>query len=221
MDKVRQRAAQMGLRWRRNGYRCELSTEELIPFFAVYFDEPRGKVVIQDRSKPITLTNLKAFSATGYRAYQRKQTLMKQAQRHFDTLIRLGLPMQITVADVYALIKGSQPGEKKTFSLKDPRLPVTVANVSLLIGGRSAEFEKLRKNADRKMAAWRRQGLEPEFTLGQFTRALEMVGYQSMKSIKGIRQQQRICILDHHKPLILANLTGQVKAKDSARINLV
>ncbi|WP_281558199.1 hypothetical protein [Thalassomonas sp. RHCl1] len=213
MDKAKKRASEIRSRWNRTGFKCDLSTDVLAPLFSVYFENPPGKVLVLDRTKPITLDNLRSFSFEEYQAYKLEGKLKTQAKYHHETLSRRYNQILITADDIYELIKNTPPDKKKHFSLKDNNAPVTLDNLSIQVGGRSVYFEKLRKNADQKMRYWKNQGLEPKFTLGQFTEALAAAGYEMLTSKKGFKKNERISIVDNNKPLSLKNIKIQAQAE--------
>lgn len=67
---------------------------------------------------------------------------------------------------------------------------------------------------------WRKQDLEPEFTLTQLTELMEEVGYQTVCFKKGIVQRERIRIIDDGMPLTLDNIEILVNAGDELRISV-
>ena len=217
---IRTRAAQIRSRWLRTGLECELSLEELEPLFAVYADKPKGKVIIVDRTQPITLGNLKSLSHDEHQAYKLDAKARAQAAAHHTSLSRFNQPILVSVSDIYQMIRDKLDSKKKSFALKDSNSPVTVENLTLLSNGRSDYFLKLRKNAEQKIIFWRKQALEPKFTIIQLTEKMEAIGYQTVNSKKGVAQRERISIIDKDMLLTLSNIEILVNAGDDVRVRL-
>jgi len=220
MNKIRIRAAQIRSRWIRSGLTCELSLTELEPLFSVYGEAPKGKVIIIDRSKPITLSNLKSFTHDELQTHILNVKALSQAKSHHLSLSRFNQPVLVTINDIYKLIRNNLDSKKKCFSLKNSNSPVTLNNLSLLTDGRSEYFTKLKRNAERKISFWRKHNFKPEFSLTQLTELMEVVGYQMVSSPKGVVLRERIRIIDKLKPLTLNNIEVLVKADDEYRVNV-
>ena len=220
MNKIRIRAAQIRSRWLRTGFTCELSLAELEPLFSVYFQTPRGKVIILNKSNPITIDNLKSLTHTEYQTHKLNAKALSQAKKHHLSLSRFNQPVLVTVNDIYKLIRSNFHSKKKGFSLKNSNRPVTLDNLTLITEGRSEYFKKLRRNADRKLYFWRKHDFKPEFSLSQLTELMEDVGYQMASSPKGLLQRERIRIIDKSKPLTLDNIEILVKAEDVDRVRV-
>jgi hypothetical protein len=218
MNKIRNRAAQIRSRWLRTGLTCELSLAELEPLFSVYGQIPKGKVIILNKSKPISIDNLKSFTHDEYETHKLNIKALSQAKAHYLSLKRFNQPILVSVKDIYNLIRNKLHSKKKRFSLKDPNQPLTLDNLTLITEASSEHFKKLRRNADRKLNFWRQQNLKPEFGLSQLTELMENVGYETSSSLKGLAQRQRIRIIDKSKPITLDNIEILVKADDKYRI---
>tara|TARA_R110000772_G_scaffold28294_4_gene71446 strand:+ start:5446 stop:6111 length:666 start_codon:yes stop_codon:yes gene_type:complete len=217
---IRNRAAQIRSRWLRSGFLCDLSLEELEPLFSVYLDTPKGKVVIVDKKLPITLDNLKTLSYDEYQIYKLDSKVRCQAARHHASLSRFNQPVLVSINDIYKIIRNKLYSKKKWFSPKNPNSPITIENLKLLSNSRSDYFKKLSKNADQKIIFWRKQGIEPKFTLTQLTELMEAVGYQIINSKKGIALRERIHIINSELPLTLDNLEILVNANDELRVKV-
>ena len=220
MIKIMIRAAQIRSRWIRSGLTCELSLAELEPLFAVYGQTPKGKVIIIDRSKPVTLSNLKSFTYSEYQTHTLNAKALSQAKAHHLSLSRFNQPVLVTVNDIYKLIRNNLDSKRKCFSLKNSNSPITLDNLSLLTERRSEYFSRLKRNAERKISFWRRHNFKPEFSLTQLTELMEVFGYQMASSQKGLVQRERIRIIDQLKPLTLNNIEILVKADDEYRVNV-
>lgn len=214
MNKTRKRSAEIRARWNKTGYECNLSLDELEPLFSVYFDNPKGKVVVVDKTKPITLDNLKSLTYEEYQEKKLESKLFSQARAHHESLKRFNQPVQVTVNDIYQLISQVKDRGKNNFSLKNTQAPVSLDNLSLLSGGRSLYFKKLRKNAEQKIIYWKKKGYRPLFTLTQLTELMESVNYELVSSKKGLKRRERIRIIDKSEPLTLSNISILVKASD-------
>ncbi|MCJ8321936.1 MAG: hypothetical protein MJK12_20045 [Colwellia sp.] len=153
---IRTRAAQIRSRWLRTGLYCELSLDELAPLFAVYADNPSGKVFVIDKTQPVNLNNLKSLSHDEYQSYKLDVKASTQAKAHHKSLNRFNQPVLVSVDDIYLMIRGKLDSKKKSFSLKNSNSPVTIENLVLLSDGRSDYFCKLRKNAEQKIIFWRK-----------------------------------------------------------------
>jgi PDZ domain-containing secreted protein len=217
---IRTRAAQIRSRWLRTGLHCELSLEELTPLFAVYADTPKGKVVIVDKTQPITLENLKSLSYDEYQTYKLDVKARAQAAAHHTSLKRFNQPIHVSINDIYQMIRDKLDSKKKCFSLKDSNSAVTIENLILLSNGRTEYFLKLRKNAEQKIIFWRNKSFEPMFTITQLTEKMEAAGYQIIGCKKGIGQRERLRIIDSEMPLTLNNIEVLVKVGDERRVKL-
>lgn len=131
---IRIRAAQIRSRWLRTGLLCDLSLDELEPLFSVYADSPKGKVIIVDKTQPITLENLKSFSNAEYQTYKLDAKARSQAVSHHASLSRFNQPVLVSMNDIYMLIRDKLDSKKKCFSLKNPNLPVTLENLNSSAG---------------------------------------------------------------------------------------
>jgi len=176
-----------------------LSLDELEPLFSVYFDTPQGKVVVLDKSKEVTIDNIKSLSHDQYKTHKLYVVKYREAQGHHASLKRFNQPVEVTVDDIYQLITVHDKGHK-IFSLKDNSKPITLSNLCLLVGGRSSDFIKLRKVAEQRLIYWRKLGLTPLFTLLQLTKHIEQLGYK----LSSCRKEQ-VQIIDKAEPLCLKN----------------
>jgi hypothetical protein len=90
----------------RTGLTCELSLAELEPLFSVYGQIPKGKVIILNKSKPITIDNLKSSTHDEYETHKLNIKVLSQAKAHHLSLSRFNQPVLVTVTDIYKLIRG-------------------------------------------------------------------------------------------------------------------
>ena len=198
MSPARTRAAEIRSRWNKNGIKCNLSLDELEPLFSVYFDTPKGKVVVLDKSKEVTIDNIKSLSNAQYKAHKLHASLYFEAKAHHDAFKRFNQPVKVSVDDVLQLISGNCKGHK-SFSLKDNYKPVTLTNLCLLVGSRSESFIKLKKVAEKRLVYWRNLGLTPLFTATQLTKHIEQMGYKRSSC-------RNIIVIDKTAPLNLNNV---------------
>ena len=201
MNPARTRAAEIRSRWNRNGIKCNLSLDELEPLFSVYFDTPQGKVVDLDKSKKVTLDNIKSLSHDQYKTHKLNVVKYREAQGHHASLKRYNQHIEVIIEDIYQLISESTTGHK-TFSLEENNKPVTLSNLCLLVGSRDNNFIKLRKVAEQRLIYWRKLGLTPLFTLTQLTKHIEQLGYK----LSSCRKEQ-IEVNDNSEPLNLSNVS--------------
>ena len=217
---IRTRAAQIRSRWLRTGLQCELSLDELESLFSVYAESPRGKLVIIDKSQPITLNNILSLSADEYNTYKLDAKARDQASVLHATLSRFNQPVVVSIDDIYQMIRDKLGLKRKYFSLKNANSPVTIENLVLSPVTRSEYFLKLKKNADQKMVFWRKNTLKPKFTLTQLTEQMELVGYKIIGSKKGVPIRERIRIIDNEEALTLDNIEILVNVDDELRVRL-
>ena len=217
---IRTRAAQIRSRWLRTGLQCELSLDELEPLFSVYAESPRGKLVIIDKTKPITLKNLLSLSADEYNTYKLDIKARNQATALHTTLSRFNQPVLVSIDDIYQIIRDKLDIKRKYFTLKNENSPVTIKNIILSPVTKTEYYLKLKKNADQKMMFWRNKGLEPKFTLTQLTEQMESVGYKILGSKKGVPVRERIKVIDKKEPLTLNNIEILVGVDDELRVRL-
>jgi hypothetical protein len=196
---IRTRAAQIRSRWLRTGLPCELSLDELEPLFSVYAENPRGKLLIIDKTQAITLKNLLSLSADEYITYKLDIKARNQATALHTTLSRFNQPVLVRVDDIYQMIRDKLDIKGKYFTLKKQNSPVTMESLVLSPVIRSEYYLKLKKNADQKMMFWRNKGLQPQFTLAQLTEQMESVGYKIINSKKGVPIRDRIRIIDNEE----------------------
>jgi hypothetical protein len=197
-----------------------LSIDELEPLFSVYGESPRGKLVIIDKTEPITLSNILSLSADEYDTYKLDVKARDQALLLHATLSRFNQPVVVSVDDIYQIIRDKVNINRKRFSLRNANLPVTTENLILLSVKRSAYYLKLKKNAEQKMILWRSKSLEPKFTLTQLTEQMESVGYKILGSKKGVPVRERIKVIDKKEPLTLNNIEILVSVDDELRVRL-
>jgi hypothetical protein len=217
---IRTRAAQIRSRWLRTGLQCELSLDELEPLFSVYAESPRGKLVIIDKTKPITLKNILSLSADEYNTYKLDIKACNQATALHTTLSRFNQPVLVSIDDIYQIIRDKLDIKRKYFTLKNENSPVTIKNIILSPVTRSEYYLKLKKNADQKMMFWRNKGLEPQFTLAQLTEQMESAGYRMISSKKGGPIRDRIRVIDNEEALTLNNIEILVSIDDESRLRL-
>ena len=217
---IRTRAAQIRSRWLRTGLQCELSLDELEPLFSVYAESPRGKLVIIDKKKAITLKNLLSLSADDYKTYKLNIKARNQAIALHTKLNRFNQPVLVSIDDIYQIIRDKLDIKKKYFTLKNENSPVTIENLILFPVTRSEYYLKLKKNADQKMMFWRKKALKPKFTLTQLTEQMESVGYKIINSKKGVPIRERIRIIDNKIALTLNNIEILVNVDDEFRVRL-
>ena len=217
---IRTRAAQIRSRWLRSGLQCELSIDELEPLFSVYAQSPRGKLVIIDKTEPITLSNILSLSADEYDTYKLDVKARDQALLLHATLSRFNQLVVVSVDDIYQIIRDKLSLKRKYFLLKNANSPVTIENLILLPVTRTEYYLKLKKNAEQKMIFWRSKALEPKFTLTQLTEQMESVGYKILGSKKGIPVRERIKVIDKKEPLTLNNIEVLVSVDDELRVRL-
>lgn len=217
---IRTRAAQIRSRWLRTGLQCEMSLDELEPLFSVYADNPRGKLVIIDKTQEITLENLLSLSADEYNTYKLDSKARNQATVLHTKLSRFNQPVIVSIDDIYQMIRDKLDIKKKYFTLKNENSPVTIENLILSPVTRSEYYLKLKKNADQKMIFWRKKGLEPKFTLTQLTEQMESIGYKIISSKKGVPIRERIRIIDNKIALTLNNIEILVNVDDEFRVRL-
>jgi len=217
---IRTRAAQIRSRWLRTGLQCELSLDELEPLFSVYAEIPRGKLVIIDKTQPITLNNILSLSAAEYDTYKLDVKAREQAAVLHATLSRFNQPVVVSIDDVYQMIRDNIGIKRKYLSLKDINSPVTIENLILSPVTRSEYYLKLKKNAEQKMIFWRKKALEPKFTLTQLAEQMESIGYKITTSKKGVPIRERIRIIDNRLALTLTNIEILVNVKDELRVVL-
>ncbi|PKH86924.1 hypothetical protein [Colwellia sp. Bg11-28] len=217
---IRTRAAQIRSRWLRTGFQCKLSLDELEPLFSVYAESPRGKLVIIDKTKAITLKNLLSLSADEYNIYKLDIKARNQATLLHTTLSRFNQPVLVSIDDIYQIIRDKVDIKKKYFILKNENSPVTIKNLILSPVTRTEYYLKLKKNADQKMIFWRKKGLELKFTLTQLTEQMESVGYRMISSKKGVPIRDRIRIIDNEESLTLNNIEILVSIDDESRVRL-
>ncbi|MCJ8321441.1 MAG: hypothetical protein MJK12_17530 [Colwellia sp.] len=175
--------------------------DELEPLFSVYFDTPQGKVVDLDKSKKVTLDNIKSLSHDQYKTHKLNVVKYREAQGHHASLKRYNQHIEVIIEDIYQLISESTTGHK-TFSLEENNKPVTLSNLCLLVGSRDNNFIKLRKVAEQRLIYWRKLGLTPLFTLTQLTKHIEQLGYK----LSSCRKEQ-IEVNDNSEPLNLSNVS--------------
>jgi len=106
MTPVRKRAAEIRSRWNKNGIKCNLSLNELEPLFSVYFDTPQGKVVDLDKSKEITLDNIKSLSYAQYKTHKLHVWLYSQTKEYDAALNKYNQSVKISAEDIFQLISG-------------------------------------------------------------------------------------------------------------------
>ncbi|OUR86652.1 hypothetical protein A9Q81_28145 [Gammaproteobacteria bacterium 42_54_T18] len=217
---IRTRAAQIRSRWLRTGLQCDFSLDELEPLFSVYAESPRGKLVIIDKTRAITLKNLLSLSADEYNTYKLDIKARNQATALHTTLSRFDQPVLVSIDDIYQIIRDKLDIKKKYFTLKNENSPVTIDNLILSPVPRSDYYLKLKKNADQKMIFWRKKGLKPKFTLAQLTEQMEFVGYIMISSKKGVPIRDRIRIIDSKEALTLNNIEILVSIDDDSRVGL-
>ncbi|NQZ83594.1 MAG: hypothetical protein HRT52_21550 [Colwellia sp.] len=198
MSPARTRAAEIRSRWNKNGIKCNLSLDDLEPLFSIYFDTPKGKVIVLDKSKEVTHVNIKSFSHTQYKTHRFCIVQYREAKGHHDSLKRFNQPIKVSVEDIFQLIFKSNKGYK-TFTLKDNSKPVTLLNLSLLVGSRSESFLKLKKVAEQRLVYWRNLGLTPLFTATQLTKHIEQMGYKRSSC-------RKIIVIDKTAPFNLKNI---------------
>ena len=172
--------------------------DELEPLFSVYFETLKGKVIVLDKPKEVTLDNIKRFSHTQYKTHKLCIVQYREAKGHHDSLKRFNQPVKVSVEDIFQLISRSHEGYK-TFTLKDNSKPVTLLNLSLLVGSRSESFLKLKKVAEQRLVYWRNLGLTPLFTAIQLTKHIEQMSYKRSTC-------RKIIVIDKTSPLKLKNV---------------
>jgi hypothetical protein len=110
--------------------------------------------------------------------------------------------------------------KRKHFSLKNVNLPVTIENIILSLVTRTKDYLKLRKNAEQKMIFWRKESLEPKFTITQLTEHMESVGYKVISPKKGVLIRERNRVIDNEVALTLSNIEILVSIDDELRVRL-